>query len=101
GMSQFADGGLIATKPYVSSANYVHKMSNYCKDCAYDYKSKYGEKACAFNSLYWDFLHRHQDQLGNNGRMGMMYNMLKKMDDEEREKILAQAATYKEKINDL
>ncbi|MGD1841115.1 MAG: cryptochrome/photolyase family protein [Thermonemataceae bacterium] len=101
GMSQFADGGLIATKPYVSSANYIHKMSNYCKDCSYDYKSKYGEKACPFNSLYWDFLHRHQDQLGNNGRMGMMYSMLKKMDEEERDKILAQAAKYKEKVNDL
>jgi len=56
GMSQFADGGLLATKPYVSSAAYIDKMSDYCKGCHYDKKSRIGENACPFNALYWDFL---------------------------------------------
>ena len=56
GMSQFADGGIVATKPYVSSANYINKMSNYCTNCTYSHTIKLGEKACPFNSLYWNFL---------------------------------------------
>ena len=56
GMSQFADGGVMATKPYVSSANYIHKMSDYCRSCRYDPKVKTGPDACPFNALYWIFL---------------------------------------------
>lgn len=101
GMSQFADGGIVGTKPYVSSANYIHKMSDYCKDCHYDKKKKYGEKACPFNSLYWDFYDRHQEKLGNNPRIGMMYRVWNRMDAEERSKILEQAAEYKGKVDEL
>ena len=101
GMSQFADGGIVGTKPYISSANYIHKMSHYCKDCYYDRKVKHGDKACPFNSLYWDFYDRHRDKLGKNPRVSMMYNVLKRMDGEERAQILAQAQTYKENADRL
>ena len=80
GMSQFADGGKIATKPYVSSGSYINKMSNYCSDCYYDKNKKIGDDACPFNSLYWNFLDDKRQQLSNNYRMGMMYSLLNKMD---------------------
>ena len=80
GMSQFADGGKIATKPYVSSANYIDKMGNYCTGCYYNKKEKTTEKACPFNSLYWNFLDDKREQLSGNRRMGMMYNLLNKME---------------------
>lgn len=58
-MSQYADGGRVATKPYVSTARYIRTMSDYCDACAYKWNRRYGEGACPFNSLYWDFFHRH------------------------------------------
>ena len=79
GMSQFADGGKIATKPYVSSANYIDKMSTYCSTCSYDKKKRLGKDACPFNSLYWNFLDDKRDQLSKNRRMGMMYSLLNKI----------------------
>lgn len=91
GMSQFADGGKIATKPYVSSGNYIDKMSNYCSDCSYDKKTKYEENSCPFNSLYWNFLDRNREKLENNRRMKMMYSLLNKMDKTELSKTLKRA----------
>jgi deoxyribodipyrimidine photolyase-related protein len=83
GMSQWADGGLVATKPYVSSGSYINKMSNYCKGCAYKVsKKKAEEDACPFNSLYWNFLDEKKEHLQNNQRMNMMMALLKKMDPE-------------------
>ncbi len=101
GMSQFADGGIVGTKPYVSSANYIDKMSDYCKNCYYDKKQKAGERACPFNSLYWDFYDRHRDKLGKNPRIGMMYRVWDRMDGEKKEAILKQAAHYKKKADQL
>lgn len=83
GMSQFADGGKIATKPYVSSGSYIHKMSNYCKNCPYDPKEKTGGNACPFNSLYWNFLDEKGPLLKTNHRMRMMYSVLDKMDPDQ------------------
>ena len=83
GMSQFADGGKIATKPYVSSGSYIDKMSNYCEDCKYNKKEKITEDACPFNSLYWNFLDDKRDQLQSNHRMGMMYSLLNKMPNDQ------------------
>lgn len=80
GMSQFADGGLLATKPYVSSAAYIDRMSDYCRGCAYDRKQRTGERACPFNALYWDFFDRHAAILGHNPRLGMVYRQLAKLD---------------------
>lgn len=91
GMSQFADGGKIATKPYVSSGSYIHKMSNYCEDCFYNHKEKTTEKACPFNSLYWNFLDDKRQELQGNFRMKMMYSLLDNMDANELENIKTKA----------
>ncbi|TDN87175.1 deoxyribodipyrimidine photolyase-related protein [Salegentibacter sp. 24] len=87
GMSQFADGGLVATKPYVSSGAYINKMSNYCKGCVYDVKKKTGENSCPFNSLYWNFLNTKREYFQNNRRMAMMLKMLDKKSNQELSKI--------------
>jgi deoxyribodipyrimidine photolyase-related protein len=101
GMSQFADGGIVGTKPYVSSANYIHKMSDYCANCHYQQQAKTGSRACPFNSLYWDFYDRHADKLANNPRIGMMYRLWEKMDSAQKAAILEQAARYKEGVEGL
>ena len=80
GMSQFADGGLLATKPYVSSAAYIDRMGDYCKGCHYDKKARVGARACPYNALYWDFFHRNETTLAKNPRIGMVYRQLEKMD---------------------
>ncbi|MGB0166962.1 MAG: cryptochrome/photolyase family protein [Luteibaculum sp.] len=99
GMSQFADGGIIGSKPYVSSASYLHKMGHYCDQCRYDYKEKLGERACPLNSMYWHFLVRNRDKLENNPRMSVMYRTWEKMKDKE--EILSQAKHYLENIESL
>ena len=91
GMSQFADGGLFASKPYVSSGAYINRMSDYCKTCAYKVGTKLGEGACPFNLLYWHFLDRQRDRLGGNPRMGNMYRTWGRMDGDKRERIVAEA----------
>jgi len=101
GMSQYADGGIVGTKPYAGSANYVDKMSDYCQNCHYDKKLRYGHNACPFNSLYWDFYDRHRDKLAKNPRIGMMYPILNKMSPDELEKILTQAEFYKKNVDIL
>lgn len=101
GMSQFADGGVFATKPYISSANYINKMSNYCSSCHYNHKEKVKNTPCPFNSLYWYFLQQHRDQFIDNHRMGMMYSRLKAMTSSEQKDITRQAEKYIQKINDL
>lgn len=80
GMSQFADGGLLATKPYVSSAAYIDRMSDYCKGCHYDKKARIGALACPYNALYWDFFHRNTATFARNTRTAMVYKQLEKMD---------------------
>ena len=82
GMILFADGGLLASKPYAASGAYINKMSNYCKGCRYSVSKKSGADACPFNYLYWDFLIRHKDTLQRNPRMAMIYRTLGKMSPE-------------------
>ncbi|MEO9864812.1 MAG: cryptochrome/photolyase family protein [Yoonia sp.] len=94
GMSQFADGGIIASKPYVSSGNYIAKMSDYCKSCAYKVKDKTGKDACPLNLLYWHFLDRHKDHFSNNPRMGQMYATWNRMDQDKRDVIIAEADAW-------
>ena len=101
GMSQFADGGLLATKPYVSSAAYIDRMGDYCKGCHYDKKLREGERACPFNALYWDFHVRHKDKLANNPRIGMVYRQLEKMSGEAVKSLQAQASNLRERIEAL
>ena len=101
GMSQFADGGTIGTKPYVSSATYIDKMSYYCKTCYYNKATKTGEKACPFNSLYWNFYDRHTNLLSKNPRIGMMYNVWNIMEPKVKADLLEQADYYLKHINEL
>lgn len=101
GMSQFADGGLVATKPYVSSANYINKMSDYCANCFYDKNNKVGERACPFNSLYWHFYDRHRHKLEKNPRIGMMYRTWDRMQEDTKKDILKQADTHLKNIERL
>jgi deoxyribodipyrimidine photolyase-related protein len=82
GMSQWADGGQLATKPYVSSAAYLQRMGDHCKGCAYDPKARTGEQACPFNALYWDFFDRHRQHFERNPRLGVVYHQLGKMSPE-------------------
>lgn len=92
GMSQFADGGIVATKPYVSSGSYINKMSNYCKDCHYNVKNKTEEDACPFNSLYWNFLDDKKEYFKTNQRMSMMLNLLNKKSAEDLSALKERAA---------
>ncbi|MEI6484934.1 MAG: cryptochrome/photolyase family protein [Sphingomonadales bacterium] len=94
GMSQFADGGLMATKPYAAGGAYVNRMSNHCKSCRYDVKQRTGPNACPLNALYWDFLARHEATLANNQRLWRMYDGWRRFSGEEQERIRAQAAGF-------
>ncbi len=94
GMSQFADGGLFATKPYVSSGNYIDRMSDYCGGCRYSVKTKVGEGACPFNLLYWHFMNRHRERFAVNPRMGQMYRTWDRMDEGRRADILKEAEDF-------
>jgi deoxyribodipyrimidine photolyase-related protein len=94
GMSQFADGGLLASKPYAASGAYINRMSNYCGSCRYDVKQRTGPDACPFNALYWDFLSRHRSKLGQNPRIGQMLRTYDKFPDEERRRISESARAF-------
>jgi len=91
GMSQFADGGLVASKPYVSSGNYINKMSDHCSGCHFDVKARSGDKACPFNPLYWHFMERHRSRLEKNPRIGMVYRNWDRMSQDRRDEILTTA----------
>jgi deoxyribodipyrimidine photolyase-related protein len=98
GMSQFADGGLMATKPYCASGNYIQRMSNYCGACRYDPSRRTGEGACPFTTLYWDFLMRHEGRLGENPRMGLQLYNLGRIEQDERRAIRQRASRVRDEI---
>jgi deoxyribodipyrimidine photolyase-related protein len=95
GMSQYADGGVMASKPYVASGKYIDRMSNYCKGCRYKPAESVGDNACPFTTLYWDFLNTHADSLAKNPRMGMQLKNLNRLDADARARIAAQAAAHR------
>ncbi|SDE82902.1 cryptochrome/photolyase family protein [Limimaricola pyoseonensis] len=99
GMSQFADGGIVGSKPYVSSGSYIDRMSDYCKSCHYDVKTKTGEGACPFNLLYWHFLDRHRQRFEGNGRMAQMYRTWDRMDAEKRRTVLREAEEFLDRMD--
>ncbi|WP_205626855.1 cryptochrome/photolyase family protein [Pseudoponticoccus marisrubri] len=99
GMSQFADGGIIASKPYISSGNYIHKMSDHCGQCHYRVKDKTGAQACPFNLLYWHFLDRHRERFSGNPRMGQMYATWDRMSEEKRRTVLSEAEDFLERMS--
>jgi deoxyribodipyrimidine photolyase-related protein len=92
GMSQWADGGLLATKPYVSSAAYLQRMGDHCKGCRYDPKARTSDQACPFNALYWIFFDQHRSHFQTNPRLGMVYQQLKRMPDKTLEELKARSA---------
>ena len=94
GMSQYADGGRLATKPYVSTAAYIDRMSDYCRGCAYDRKQRTGPNACPFNALYWDFFARERGRLAGNPRLSMVYRQLDRFASSELAAIRLQAESY-------
>lgn len=101
GMSQFADGGVLASKPYCGSASYMQRQGDYCKGCAYQPKRRHGEGACPLNSLYWHFHVRHADVLGRNPRLAMPYKAWSKLDPAEQAATLAQAEVYLAQLDTL
>ncbi len=94
GMSQFADGGLLASKPYAAGGNYTNKMSDYCRSCRYDVKQRTGPDACPFNALYWDFLARNRETLKGNPRLGPVYRTWDRMDEAKRRETRESAAAF-------
>jgi deoxyribodipyrimidine photolyase-related protein len=92
GMALFADGGIMASKPYAASGKYISRMSNFCKDCFYDPEAASGDKACPFNALYWDFIERNAGKLRGNQRLNYTFATLDRMSAEKRAAIKAQAA---------
>ena len=94
GMSQFADGGLLASKPYAASGAYINRMSNYCGGCRFDVKQRTGAQACPFNALYWDFIARHRDRIGRNPRMAQMVRTYDKFAADEQRRIADSAAAF-------
>ena len=98
GMSTFADGGVLASKPYVSSGNYINKMSDYCKKCPYSISKKTGEKACPFNYLYWNFVDEQREFFSDSGRVNFMVNMYEKKSDEQKRAIRESSERFLEQL---
>jgi deoxyribodipyrimidine photolyase-related protein len=101
GMSQYADGGLMASKPYVATGKYISRMSNYCASCRFKPDESVGEQACPFTTLYWDFLLRHRAVLRGNQRMAMQLKNLDRLSDERRRAIQAQADQHRRACSSL
>jgi deoxyribodipyrimidine photolyase-related protein len=96
GMSQYADGGVMASKPYIATGKYIQRMSNYCTGCRFDPAERTGPRACPFTTLYWDFLLQHEPSLAKNPRIVMQVRNLKRLSAEEKEAIQQQAARVRE-----
>lgn len=94
GMGLNADGGMIATKPYIASANYINRMSDFCEECHYNHKKRNGKEACPFNQLYWNFLIENEDKLRANPRLGRNVLGLRHLSAEERMAIQTEASQF-------
>ncbi|MFB8126306.1 cryptochrome/photolyase family protein [Streptomyces bacillaris] len=81
GMSQYADGGRMTTKPYTSGGAYIHRMSDFCAPCAYRPTDRTGEQACPYTTGYWAFLHRHRTRLAANHRTARAVKGLDRLKD--------------------
>ena len=99
GMSQFADGGFMASKPYASGGAYIARMSNYCHGCRYDVSKKTGQDACPFNALYWDFHDRNADILSGNHRLAQTYASWHRMDQDKKQAYRDSAASFLRKLD--
>ena len=99
GMGSYATDA-VSTKPYASSGSYINRMSDFCDACAYDVDETTGEDACPFNSLYWDFLDRNRDELGDNHRMSLMYGHLERKDEKEMDEIRGRSDEVRKKARE-
>lgn len=98
GMVLYADGGIVGTKPYAASGAYIHRMSDYCRECAFNPNEKLGSKACPFNYLYWYFMMENAQALASNPRMAMPYRTLDRMAVQRREQIQQAAREFLSRI---
>ncbi len=98
GMALYADGGILASKPYAASGAYINRMSDYCKSCSYSVTTKNGPKACPFNYLYWNFLMENEERLKGNPRIAMPYRTLAKMSEEKRDAVREDARRFFKEI---
>ena len=98
GMSQYADGGVMASKPYVASGKYIQRMSNYCHDCPFRPDQRVGPQACPFTTLYWEFLDRHRERLAGNRRMTMQLRNLERIPAAELAVVREQAAQLRKDL---
>ena len=95
GMSQYADGGVMASKPYVATGKYIERMSPHCKGCCYDPAQRSGERACPFTTLYWDFLMRHETALAKNPRMALQVKNVARLTDAQKRAVHDRAAAIR------
>ena len=95
GMSQYADGGVMASKPYAATGKYIDRMSNHCRGCAFKPALRTGPQACPFTTLYWDFLLRHEQRFASHPRMALQIKNVQRLDATERTAITARAAAVR------
>lgn len=95
GMSQYADGGLMGSKPYVATGKYIQRMSPHCQGCRYDPAQRAGDRACPFTTLYWDFLMRHEQALARNPRMALQVKNVARLSDADRQAVLERAVAIR------
>ncbi|MDP2192970.1 MAG: cryptochrome/photolyase family protein [Alphaproteobacteria bacterium] len=100
GMALFADGGIVASKPYAASGQYINKMSNFCKQCYYDVKEMTGPRACPFNALYWNFLYKHREEFATIPRLSFMYATWEKFPSSKKNAIISKASDILNAMND-
>jgi deoxyribodipyrimidine photolyase-related protein len=98
GMSQFADGGVMASKPYCASGKYIQRMGNYCSGCRFKPDEAVGPKACPFTTLYWDFLDRHRERFAKHPRAALQWRSLERLPDAKRAAIGAQAQALRQSL---
>jgi deoxyribodipyrimidine photolyase-related protein len=95
GMSQYADGGVMGSKPYIATGKYIQRMSPHCKGCRYDPAQRSGDNACPFTTLYWDFLMRHESALASNPRMALQVKNLARLTDGQKQAVSERAAAIR------
>jgi deoxyribodipyrimidine photolyase-related protein len=100
GMALFGDGGIVASKPYAASGQYINKMSNFCKQCYYDVKDITGSKACPFNALYWNFLQDNRESFSKNPRLSLMYATWDKFETSKKNAITSKASNILKKMEE-
>jgi len=98
GMSQHADGGLMASKPYIATGQYIARMSDHCARCRYDPKASTGPRACPFTTLYWDFLDRHERRFRDHPRLALQLRNLDRLDESTRAAIRERADGIRQRL---